>query len=426
MGRVAIFTVGCKVNQGESEELKMFLAGEGQVICSDPAEADLCVVNTCTVTAESDHKCRKLIRLLGRRGAKAIMVAGCYGEIAAGELERLPLVVEVIGNGGKQDWGRRVMRLLGEQPGGAQEVAGLSRTRAFIKVQDGCERKCSYCIVPKARGNEWSRPVREVLSVARKWLDVGSGEVVLCGINLGRYRPEPGIDLDALVREVLALGEGFRLRLSSIELEDMDGSWLEKWAQDKRICPHLHLPLQSGDPDILKDMGRGYRPEDFLSACRSARRAWPGLALTTDAIAGYPGESAGAFKATMRVLAEAGPARVHVFPFSARPGTAAFARDGRVAAAVVRERCGQLRRLAEECRLSYAKQRIGGRAQLLVERIREGGERVALGTTEDYLKAVLPRVPPEVRPGSLIAARVAAVSDGVAVLSPDVPPGLPA
>jgi threonylcarbamoyladenosine tRNA methylthiotransferase MtaB len=418
MGTVAIFTIGCKVNQGESEELKMTLAEAGHVIGGDPGAADLCVVNTCTVTAESDHKCRKLIRSLARRGAKAIAVAGCYAEVNAQDLKELPGVVAVIPNSDKSGWERRIMGLLDEDAGQRAQPS-LSRTRAFIKIQDGCERGCSYCIVPRARGAEWSRPVEEVLALARKWLSIGTRELVLCGINLGGYRPEKDFDLARLVAELIALGAGFRIRLSSIELEDMDMAWLEEWADsDGRVCPHLHFPLQSGDEHILRDMGRGYTPAQFIEACETARGRWPKVTITTEVIAGYPGESDDAFEATVEVLRRISPSRVHVFPFSRRPGTAAWDREDAVGGTLTATRCAELRRLAEGWRRGYAQGRIGGDAELLVEKIRERDGRVALGTTEDYMKAVLLKPPADLRPGLLTRGTIVDVREGLAVMGP--------
>lgn len=419
MANIAVFTIGCKVNQGESEELKMRLAEAGHQICSDPSSADLCVVNTCTVTAESDHKCRKVIRSLGRRGARAIVAAGCYTEVSPDDLEGLPGVVAIIPNSAKGSWDREIIALL-HGTAGEEQPAGLSRTRAFIKVQDGCERGCSYCIVPRARGGEWSRPLEDILGLATRWLHKGSRELVLCGINLGRYKLGPDFDLGRLVQEVLSLGEGFRVRLSSIELEDMDISWLGNWAAlGDAVCPHLHFPLQSGDAGILEDMGRGYRPADFLEACRLARAEWPRVALTTEVIVGYPGESDEAFERTVDVLKAMAPARVHVFRFSRRPGTRAWDKTELVAPEVIEERSARLRRLAEECRLAYAKGTVGRMRRLLVERILErNGGAFAMGTTEDYIKCIMEEPPDIPRVGSLIDARVIGLRDGLALLEP--------
>lgn len=416
MGRVAVYTIGCKVNQAESEELKMALAAAGHVICRDPAAADLCVVNTCTVTAESDRKCRKLIRWLSRSGAKAIAAAGCYAEVSPRELASLPRVARVIPNRRKRGWAEEIADMLPRGEAG-ESGWGRSRARGFIKVQDGCERGCSYCIVPRARGRERSRPLVEVKTLARRWLEQGTGELVLCGVNLGRFGGEADLDLSALVREVLALGDGFRVRLSSIELEDLKREWLEEWAECGRVCPHLHLPLQSGDEDILADMGRGYRPEDFLAAAENLRRVWPQAALTTEVIVGYPGESGAAFRRTLEVLEAAAPSRLHVFRFSPRPGTRAYGLAGAVCDGASAERSELLRGFAQSRLLGYAEERRGERRVLLVEELAEkDGRRAALGTTEDYIKACMPDPPPGTEAGSLVEGRLGGWSRGRALL----------
>lgn len=421
MADVAVFTLGCKVNQAESDELKDGLEQAGHRIVTDAAAAELCVVNTCTVTAESDRKCRKLIRMLERKGAP-VVVAGCYAEVSPGDLAGLPGVMRVIPNGRKQGWLAEIVSLLPEEgstraPEGRGGGMRQRRARAFIKVQDGCERGCSYCIVPRARGRERSRPIGEVVRAVAGCLEAGNGELVLCGINLGRYGRDGGADLALLVREVLAAGEGFRLRLSSIELEDLRVEWLEEWAADGRVCPHLHLPLQSGDEGILRDMGRGYGPREFASAVRAMRKAWPGAALTTEVMVGYPGEDEAAFLRTVEALKEAMPARVHVFRFSPRPGTRAWGRGDMVCADATERRSAVLRELAEEWRLGYIEGRRGETRDLLVEKVsRRDGEDIAYGTTEDFIKGAAPCTGEGLRPGETLAVEVRGVSGGMALL----------
>lgn len=416
MARVAIFTVGCKVNQGESEELKMDLAEAGHKVCQDPENADLCVVNTCTVTAESDRKCRKLIRWLGKRGAQAIVAAGCYAQISPDDLGGLPGVVRVLTSAEKDDWLCELLGML-SSPRYEGSRAGPSRTRGFIKVQDGCERRCSYCIVPNARGRERSRPLEEVLEIATKWLGKGTKELVLCGVNLAKYGLGTDFDLACLTREVISLGDDFRVRLSSIELEDLKMYWLKEWSRSDRICPHLHLPLQSGDGKILRDMGRDYSPDDFIAAARTLRSIWPEATLTTEVIVGYPGESESAFRRTIEILEEARPSRVHVFRFSRRPGTPAWHKEEVVPPDVAANRSATLRPLVDGWRVGYAAEHVGEMRRLLVERVEmKNNVRIAMGTTEDYIKASLIDPPEDVRPGCLIGARISGVSGGRALL----------
>jgi threonylcarbamoyladenosine tRNA methylthiotransferase MtaB len=416
MANVAVFTIGCKVNQAESDELKAGLAAAGHAIVCDAAKADLCVVNTCTVTAESDRKCRKLLRALQRKGTPCLVAAGCYVEIDPEGLEGLPGVIRVIPNSRKENWLQEVLSLLPEgEDRDAETVPG--RERALIKVQDGCERGCSYCIVPRARGPEKSRRPAEVLESMSKHLAEGVEEVVLCGVNLGRYECGPGKDLAYLAREVLGAGEGFRVRMSSIELEDLRMEWVEEWSREPRICPHLHLPLQSGDTDILRNMGRGYGAHHFLDVVERVRGVWPRAALTTEVIVGYPGESDTAFGNTMEVLMRMRPARVHVFRFSARPGTAAWNSGAEIATGTMEERSAMLRGLADEWRLEYIDGHRGETRDLLVERVMlVDGAEVALGTTEDYIKGTAFGLPSTIRPGNTVRVEIRGVSHGRALL----------
>ncbi len=418
MAKVAVFTLGCKVNQAESEELKLKLEKAGHALVEDPAPADLCVVNTCTVTAESDRKCRKLLRRLWRDGARAIAVAGCYVEVDPGSLQDLPGVVALIPNSSKGGWAEQIMSML-PPPAMVAERMASGKARGFVKVQDGCERECAYCIVPRARGAETSTPPLSVLESVMRWREQGSEEIVLCGVNLGRYRQGEDYDLASLVGEILKRGEGFRLRLSSIELEDLRVKWVREWSSSARVCPHLHLPLQSGDEKVLRDMGRGYTPEDFLGRVEEVRRQWPRAALTTEVIVGYPGETQRAFDNTVRVLEEIRPARVHVFRFSPRPGTRAWGRKDGVGAEMAERRSADLRAMAERWRTAYIEERIGETRAFLVERISDGSHgRIAWGTTEDYMKGALPLPPPGTQTGRIITAEITGMWRGIALMRP--------
>lgn len=417
MGRVAIFTLGCKVNQAECEELALALARAGHEVVREPQIADLCVVNTCSVTAESERKSCKLVRWLARNGARSIAVAGCLVQVHPEAVRDLPAVALLLTNDMKEGWLECVEAHI--PPAEATEYRRPPlRTRAFVKVQDGCERGCSYCIVPRARGAERSRPPLEIMEIVRRRLEEGCREVVLCGVNLGRYRWEDGYDLASLVSELLAFADGFRVRLSSIELEDLQERWLRAWSRESRICPHLHLPLQSGDEEILREMGRGYGPEDFLAVARKLRHLWPRAALTSEVIVGYPGESEAAFARTVDVLKRAEVSRLHVFTFSPRPGTRDWHRREASDREAAYRRSLELRRLAESWRLGYIERHKGERRTLLVESFASlGGETSALGTTEDYIKAVLEHDTPGIAPGMLLEVLIEGVKGARAKVS---------
>ncbi len=417
MADVALYAIGCKVNQAENDELAMGLEKAGHSITSDVATADLCVVNTCTVTAESDRKSRKIIRMLNRYGASATVVAGCYAEVCPEELRFLPGVVRVIPNTHKDNLLEEILDML-PQPEGNAEKTVPRRARGFVKVQDGCERNCSYCIVPRARGRERSRPTREILEIVSELITAGIREIVLCGVNLGRYNRGPGKDLAYLMRHILAIGDDHRVRLSSIEPEDLKEEWVSEWSADKRVCPHLHLPLQSGDEDILRDMGRGYSPIGFLHEVGSIYNLWPRVALTSEVIVGYPGESPGAFQNTVSLLKQVRPSRVHVFRFSARRGTKAWGREDGVSSAEIERRSQTIRRLAEEWRLGYIEDRKGEMRDMLVESLTVTDDEVsATGTTEDYIKGYSSGLPENVKTGEILRLEICGVKDGRALLN---------
>ena len=239
----------------------------------------------------------------------------------------------------------------------------------------------------------------------------GSHEIVLCGVNLGRYSRGAGKDLGWLVRELISTGEDFRIRLSSIELEDLSAEWVREWSQSDRVCPHLHLPLQSGDDGILRDMGRGYGGEDFKAAAASLHAIWPGAALTTEVMVGYPGEDDLAFRHTLEVLAQVRPARVHVFRFSPRPGTRAWSRKDESDLEEAEYRSSLVRELAEGWRLKYIEERRGELRDMLVEKtLLSGGARMALGTTEDFMKGVIPNCPPAIEQGDIVTCEICGVT----------------
>jgi threonylcarbamoyladenosine tRNA methylthiotransferase MtaB len=259
--------------------------------------------------------------------------------------------------------------------------------------------------------------VGEVLEAVSACMDRGSGEIVLCGINLGRYDQGRGKDLACLVREIMLAGEGYRVRLSSIELEDLRMEWLEEWSENGRVCPHLHLPLQSGDEGILRDMGRGYGPDDFLAAADDLRCKWPRAALTTEVIVGYPGESEGAFRHTLEVLEAARPSRVHVFRFSPRPGTKAWGRSDVPSPQVMEARSTILRELAEAWRLGYIEEHRGRlRAMLVEKKVAGDGQVNTYGTTEDFIKGVARGPCQQSRAGEIVTVEIRGTLNGIALL----------
>ncbi len=366
-------TLGCKVNQYETQHVKEILEANGYRQARSGERADLCIVNTCTVTNEADAQGRQLIRKLGREhpGA-AIVVMGCYATREPETLARLPGVVKVIPD--KTRLGEELQEF-----GVRQLPAGISRfdghQRAFVKVQDGCLLNCTFCIIPRVRPILRSRPVGEIVDEVARLVDQGYREIVLTGIHLGHY----GIDLSRakpreqwsrlwhLLERLGTLPGEFRVRLSSLEAAEVRDDLVRALANNPRICPHLHLCLQSGSDRILARMGRRYRSAGFLERCRRLRAALDQPAFSTDVIVGFPGESDADFEETCRVVREAGFVKLHVFPFSPRRGTPAAEMPDRIPSPVVAERRARLSALERELHEAYLRSLIGRRLEVLVE-----------------------------------------------------------
>lgn len=371
MPTFVLYTLGCKVNQYESEYVREALHRLGYKEASRGEGGDLIIINTCTVTAESDLKARKAIRHLHRQHPRApVVVMGCYAARAAQELMQLPGVRKVLPT--KQAVAQWLSELGLEQlPHGICRFG--SRHRAFVKVQDGCQQRCTYCIIPLVRPVLQSRRPEEILTEIQRLVSAGYQEIVLTGIHLGWYGrdlPEPRPTLVQLLRQILQLPGSFRVRLSSLEAREVSRELLQWMAQQpQRLCPHLHLPLQSGSDRILQRMGRPYRLADFLQICEQIQDTLPNPALSTDLLVGFPGEREEDFLATCRAVERIGFSKVHIFPFSARPGTPAAQLPERVPPPVLRRRCTELAELANSLRRRYLQSLLGEPAQVLVEEI---------------------------------------------------------
>ncbi|MBN1953445.1 MAG: tRNA (N(6)-L-threonylcarbamoyladenosine(37)-C(2))-methylthiotransferase MtaB [Anaerolineae bacterium] len=387
--RVYLHSLGCRLNRSETESFARHLAAAGQILVGDPAQADLCVVNTCAVTASAEKKGRRLLRSLRRANpVLRIAVVGCAATLHAGKLGQLPGVKWVIPNDEKE----RVVDILLYDlspdttfplPAGGQDLGAFLHTRAFVKVQDGCDNRCAYCIVPLLRGPSRSRSSAEVVAEVRQRVAEGYREVVLTGVNLGAYGRERGIErgLAGLVEAILAQTRLPRLRLSSLEPWDLAERDLELWS-DPRLCRQLHLPLQSGCDATLRRMGRRNDTGQYAQLAAAARAAIPGLALTTDLIVGFPGEDEADFAASQAFVAQIGFARLHVFPFSARPGTRAAQMDDQVPVPMRQERARRMRELGERLAARFRQQHVGQEIDVLWERGQNGRWR---GWTDNYL-----------------------------------------
>jgi threonylcarbamoyladenosine tRNA methylthiotransferase MtaB len=399
--RVAFYTLGCKVNQSETEAMGALFKERGYNIVDFADPADVYVINTCTVTHLADRKSRQVIRRCRKNnpGAK-VVVAGCYSQVSPQEVERIPGVNLVVGTLEKNrivEW----LEEMGEDAGQpvlkvrdlceARDFEDLEidrvigRTRAYLKIQDGCEQYCSYCIIPYARGPGRSRPKPGVLREARRLIAAGFKEIVLTGIHLGAYGRDldAGASLEDLLPELLALSGDVRWRLSSLEPTEVSGALLEIMASFPNICPHLHLPLQSAHDEILKTMNRPYSTGEYRKVIERVRTVLPDIAVTTDIMVGFPGETDEHFKVYPGFIEEMAFSRLHVFKFSPRRGTPAALFEGQVPASVSEERSRQMIRLGERLARRYAGRFVGRTLRVLAET--EKGEGCWEGHSENYL-----------------------------------------
>jgi threonylcarbamoyladenosine tRNA methylthiotransferase MtaB len=384
--KLRTLTLGCKVNQYETEFVREGLLGIGYEDARGEEPAELCIVNTCTVTAEGDAKSRQAIRRMARRnpGSK-IVVMGCYATRAPAEVAALPGVSQVLTDK------RELPDLLGRF--GVTDVpTGISgfgrRHRAYVKVQDGCMLRCSFCIIPFVRPHLASRPVEHILDEVRRLVDRGYREVVLTGIHLGHYgvdwnRHQPKcswIRLSHLVRQIAALPGDFRVRLSSIEATEVTRELVDAMADyPDKVAPHLHISMQSGSDAVLRRMRRRWGSRRFVDRCRLVQERLNQPAITTDIIVGFPGETDREFAETIEVSRAVGFSKIHIFPFSPRRGTPAATMPNQVPKQLQQERARELAMVEAELRNAYYQSLAGRRLRVLAETRAEGGGRKGEG-----------------------------------------------
>lgn len=377
--RVAFATLGCKVNQDETAGMEELFRQAGWQLVKFGQQADVYIVNTCTVTHLGSRKSRQLLRQARRRNPRALVVAlGCYPQAAPEELRNLQEVDLIVGNSHKPEIVALVeqalagehSRVLVDEAVGFQELPAAGPThrhRAFLKIQEGCRRYCTYCIVPLARGGLRSMPPDEVVAKAQALAAKGYKEIVLTGINLTSYgRETGGYNLAGAIRS-LNNQVAARIRISSVEPTDFDDELLEAVTENPGICRHFHIPLQSGSDGILEAMGRKYTADRYLALVDRLRQEFDAPSFSTDIIVGFPGETEKDFAATMDVVRRAAFCRLHVFRYSPRPGTPAARFGGRVDAQTCSERSARLIELGREVAAAYAAGLVGRREQLLTE-----------------------------------------------------------
>jgi threonylcarbamoyladenosine tRNA methylthiotransferase MtaB len=405
--KAAIYTLGCKVNQYESEALAGLFRNEGYEVVDFNDYADVYVVNTCTVTHLGDRKSRQMIRRAVKTNPDAVVaVTGCYAQTAPGEVLEIPGVDIVVGT---RDRGR-LPELIKEARRSRVPINAVadimhaaefeelpildygSRTRAFIKIQEGCSNFCTYCIVPYARGPLRSRPEERVMAEAEHFIREGFKEIVLAGIHTGAYGldRDEGRRLAGLVAKVASLPGLQRLRLSSIEPMDITFDLIDVIADNPVICRHLHIPLQSGDDNVLKKMNRHYTTFDFSRLVSTVRDRIPGVAITTDIMVGFPGETDVFFENSCRFAEAMGFSRMHVFKYSPRRGTPAAGFPGQVEAEKKEERSSRLIKLGEKMSRKFAGRFLGTTMEVLVEQRHSKRSKFYEGLTDNYLRVLLP------------------------------------
>ncbi len=408
--KVGLATLGCKVNQCDTAALARDLQSADFTPAPFNAFADAYVINTCTVTAFADFQARQLIRRALRSNPRArVIVTGCYAQTQAQALADIDGVAVVVGN----DQKHRITELL-SQPSGdlphilagdiflqksfqAAPASGIAgRTRAFFKIQDGCDAFCSYCIVPFARGKSRSLPVPDVASGTREFIRQGFREIVLTGIHLGYYGNDlqPRTDLAQTLEVLLSQNPEARFRLSSIEPNEISDELLDLFSRHENLCPHLHIPMQSGDDTILNMMKRRYDRIFYRSLIEKTAQTVDDIAIGMDVMVGFPGEGEKEFGHTLKLLEELPAAYLHVFPYSERPGTDALNIEPKVPEKIKKERAAILRELGAKKRETFSRKFLGKVLPVLVEQTRDKKTGLHKGFSHNYLPVILDKQPP--------------------------------
>jgi threonylcarbamoyladenosine tRNA methylthiotransferase MtaB len=417
--RIAFTTLGCKINQYETDLMRHELASRGNTIVPFDDEADVYVVNTCTVTAKSDYQCRQVIRSIARRGRDAkIVVTGCYAATRPEEIRKIPGVNLVIGNTDKATIHDHIMKadsvpnhvVPGTRNKPAKALYG--RTRGYLKIQDGCNNRCSYCIVPLARGASHSADPGQLINEFERMVGAGCPEIVLTGIHIGTYGADlkSGPDLTGLLRVLQSKRRGSRLRLSSIEPKEITEGIIDLLGHG--LCRHLHIPLQSGDDAILASMNRDYTSGFYRELLEQIVQRVPAIALGADIIVGYPGEGEAEFQNTMDLVEKSPLTHLHVFSYSRRPGTRAADMEPQVPEQIKKERSEMLRMLGRKKNNYFRKKSQGSLLNVIVEDRIDTNTGLYTGLTDNYIRVNISGAK-EAHIGKNILVRIKTITEGV-------------
>jgi len=392
--KVFFDTVGCRLNQAEIESMAGQLRQEGHQILGSLKDADVVVINSCAVTAAAASDSRQKVRQAHTKGVSTIILTGCWATLYPDQAAGLEGVSQVVSNLEKKEIPLRFINvddmLMEVEPIARQPLPGAhKRTRAFIKVQDGCNNACTYCVTRLARGRGKSVEQKEILRAVNQAVLGGTKEIVLTGVNLGSWGQdlEGTSDLGDLMQYLLDQSRIERIRLSSIEPWNMDESFFKLW-KDSRLCPHFHLPLQSGSDAVLRRMARNTTPEKYRNLVKAARSLIPGLAITTDVIVGFPGETDKEFEESLEFIREIGFSGGHVFKYSLRERTLAAKMPEKIPGTVARERARQVRTVLEQSEKKYLNVQVGEVRHVLWETARQIqiGEWMLSGLSENYTR----------------------------------------
>ncbi|GIX48092.1 MAG: tRNA (N(6)-L-threonylcarbamoyladenosine(37)-C(2))-methylthiotransferase MtaB [Candidatus Tectimicrobiota bacterium] len=420
--RASFYTLGCRLNQAETATLSATFAARGYQIVDFGDDTDVCVINTCAVTESAAAQCRQVVRAVLRRSPQAyVVVTGCYAQADAEALRRIPGVDLIVGNADKlrllelfdvprkEETPRVVRRKPVERGDFTLDAVGrYSETRANLKIQDGCNFACAFCIIPFTRGGPRSRRLDDLVREAEALVARGHREIVLTGVNIGTYCSD-GHDLLAVVQALEAIAGLERLRISSIEPTTLPEGLVEWMATSRKLCPHLHIPLQSGDDEVLRRMRRRYTRADFAALVERIAACVPDVCLGTDAMVGFPGEDERAFANTRALLADLPLAYIHVFPYSERPHTAAQHYPDKVPPPVVQARSRLLRELSARKKAAFYRRFVGRTLRVLFERCEDG---LYTGFSDNYVKVGVESA--QALANALLPVRVEAVEHGLA------------
>ncbi len=414
MVTAAFTTLGCKVNQYETQRILESFEEAGFAIVPFTDRADVYVINTCSVTQAGESKSRQTARRAAKQNPDAkVVVTGCAGEMAKRRGEDFPAADLVVPNRDKlltldylfsefPEFGDRAAR----EPRPADQARPAGRTRATVKLQNGCNIFCSYCSIPYTRPHQFSRPWEEVVEEVRKLANRGYLEVVLTGVLIGDYGPRDGSggpDLPDLIEKLAATIGLERIRISSIELTQVTPKLLDLMRRERKICPHLHIPLQAGDDRVLRDMNRPYLRQDYIDLCLAAKAMIPGVGLTTDIMVGFPSEDEEGFEKTLDVARQVGYLSAHVFRYSPRPGTPAEKMGDPVHGDIKAERSKRLTELVTETGTEFRRQFLGREMRVLAEGPVPGGG-LLRGFTDNYIEVRFPG--PQSICGQLVTVRL--------------------